>query len=220
MRSSNKWLNIMSVAIMLFFSSAAYADIINVNDVIRYYDREGDAGGGEFGIAALPNLDVELFRTFCIQMTESNDFTSNYKIDGISKYAELGHDMLDPQTAYLYTKFWNRSLTDYDYTPNSVGRNNSANSLQWAIWYFEGETLGAPPTFDSQALAWIEEANKAVASGLWEGLGDVRALNIVGMDGSPAQDQLVFVPEPGTLLLLGVGLLSLALGARKRRKTV
>ena len=52
------------------------------------------------------------------------------------------------------------------------------------------------------------------------GIGNVRVLNLKYMDGSPAQDQLVYitpVPEAGSLALVLTGLAGLAIRMRRRQ---
>lgn len=66
------------------------------------------------------------FITFCLQMTEYINFTSNFRVDGITNYAISdpstrgggadGKDFLDPRTAWLYTQFTNGTLQGYNYT--------------------------------------------------------------------------------------------------------
>ena len=118
-----------------------------------------------------------------------------------------GRDFISEQTAFLYTKFRKGALAGYDYT----GANHaaSADALQLAFWMFEEEVA-----MDTTNV-FVVMANNAVASGQWQGIGNVRVLNLSNGAGTEAQDQLTLVPEPATsaLLALGAG----AMVARRRR---
>lgn len=203
---------------MIVSGTVVNADTISVGDSIWLSDREGTTGGGEFGVA-ISSGGPDLFRTFCI---ETNEFFSpgvEYKVGNISTNAVAGGsgglhpDPLDPKTAYLYTMFRNGTLSNYDYTPGTAEHIRDANSLQKAIWYLEEEITN--PVSDAQAVAWIIEATNAG----WNDIGDVRVINMVDAQGNKKQDQLVLVPEPSTLLLLGAGLLGLGILGRKKFKT-
>jgi len=168
------------------------------------------------------------FQTFCVEGTEyvaspmemmvSTTFVDESigGVTGPGSHAILGSmtygDNLDPMTAYLYTKFATGTLDGYNY---GAGRSISADALQKAIWYIEGESGGVNNTFATLAL-------DAVTSGEWVGMGigDVRILNtwVVGHIGDPdfkLQDQLYLVPVPAAVLL---GLLGLGVAGWKLRR--
>jgi hypothetical protein len=202
---------------LILATSTVYGDPINQGDSIWLYDREGNTGGGEFGVSKTSG-GQELFRTFCLEINEYFTPGIEYKVGSITTAAVNGGsggrnpDPLSVQTAYLYTMFRIGTLSNYNYTEGTAEHIKDANSLQRAIWYFEDEIT--EPNSDAQALAWITEANNAS----WNGIGDVRVINMTDAQGNPKQDQLVLVPEPTTLLLLGSGLIGLALFRRYRRK--
>jgi hypothetical protein len=156
---------------------------------------------------------ADSFQTFCIEADEYiasplDIWVSTANVGGGTpgSHAWLGGvnintgDDLDSKTAYLYTKFAKGILSNYNY---GVGRNVSAGELQEAIWKIEGEIGSA----NGQAATWITEAETAIASGVWSGIGDVRVLQ-TNRGGSYGQDQLYLVPAPAAI---GLGLIGLGL---------
>src|SRR6185503_5146810 len=85
-----------------------------------------------------------VFQTFCMELDEPVQlgFQWHYVLNSAAISggggATAGSDPLDPRTAYLYTQFWNGTLTGYDYTPGP-SRQQSAHELQTAIWFLEEE---------------------------------------------------------------------------------
>ena len=194
--------------------------------------------------------DTTSFQTFCVEMSEyvqqpmdlwvsTTDMHGNegwsHAIKGGGSFDDddnppptLFGDDLESETAYLYREFARGTLSNYVWS--GAGRAASAATLQKTIWLLEGEignlvdSMGGY-VLDSgqqdQANAWILEAEDAIATGKWSGLGVagieyVYVLNTYGTDGTKlAQDQLYYVPVPGAVLL---GLLGLSVAGVKLRK--
>lgn len=132
------------------------------------------------------------------------------------------HDALDARTAYLYAHFINRNLVSgYDYG-NGAQRTSDADDLQRAMWFIEQEDATA---LTGKALAYYNEANAAVVSGQWNGLGNVRVLNIytVNLQGVRTEYQDVLymttvIPLPTGAAMAGLGLGGLAVVRRRRTR--
>jgi len=179
------------------------------------------------------------FQSFCVEMTEYlqnpmevwvSTTSTISPLDGSGSHAIYGGvfpagDDLDSRTAYLYTRFAAGALSNYNY---GVGRNVSAGTLQKTIWLLENEIgnlwdnaggFALDATQQAQATAWITEAGNAINNGNWSGIGQVRILNMWGLDQNGqyvkiAQDQL-YVPIPAAVLL---GMLGLGAAGLKLRK--
>ena len=226
---------------------------LQVGDRIHFTDKEGSTGGGEFGVHKLVSASPaggnvassELFRTFCIERTEYIDLNVNgFVIDSISKSANgglpSGPDQIEQQTAWLFYNYTRGTLAGYDYTDNSLARKISANALQNAIWFLEGEIILSAA--QQAANPFLVAANLASAVALQAAFDRVFVLNIkfatdrhgydgvyektqnspapygswVSGPGNDAQSQLYVIPEPATLLVW-TALALVALCARRSR---
>jgi hypothetical protein len=189
-------------------------DWIEVNKIGTY----GTTGGGEFNVllSSTGNMAGPYvyagFKTFCL---ETDEYLSDPMIvASVTKDADLGGsggpspDPISGATAYLYYHYIQGDLdvlSGYAYQYND---NNSANDLQKAIWFLEQET--------GVVSNYLVVLGQASIWGQTNFTGNVWVMNTENRWGSKTQDFLQVVPEPSTLLLLGAGLLSLALYRRRK----
>ncbi len=190
------------VGLAVFLASSAVATAspdVHVNDILKFSQGTGGAnGGGEF--IATDTTTHTSFVTFCVQTSEHIDFSSNFKVGSLNTYSIAGNAPLQQQTAYLYTKFRDGTLSVGGHLPSSY-TNSNGSALQAAIWYFQlGRSFSGDSTA-TQTQALVNLANNAVSTHQWEGTGSVKIINLYyASNGANAQDQLCLaVPEPASL---------------------
>jgi hypothetical protein len=163
-------------------------------------------GGGEFGISSFSDLSILApaaaptkvagldFQTFCVEggVTLPQDTPVHWTVNALINNSTP----IAPQTAFLYTQFWNGTLSGYDYSLGA-GRESSAHDLQEAIWFLQGQWQGS---LESGAQSYVDAANAAVNGSWGNTVGGVRALTTLDANGSPAQDVLVLYAQPGIRL--------------------
>lgn len=153
--------------------------------------------------------------TFCIEKSESIAFGYDYYacLNTEAVHGGLGGgdpDPLSPLTAYLYERFVTGTLAGYVYGvgDGGIARAQAADALQAVIWYIEEE----------EAISWIpgdsslrDQFYQDALLNAGATIGNVRVLNLYedAAGTIAAQDQLVLIPEPASLMLLALGLISL-----------
>jgi len=177
----------------------------DLNWVLSYYDTKTK------GIGSYPNS----FQTFCIEYTEHISIGTTYNFS-ISDRAILGGvssggDPISVGTAWLYYMFATGQLSGYDYIGSD--RSADAGALQATIWWLEGEASDPGSTNEFRSLVTAKFVNP-MDDNNWQ--YPVAVLNLYTSTGGLAQDQLVLVPEPSTLLLMGAGLIGIGVFGRKR----
>lgn len=213
------------IALLLFgLVPVAMAGQIKIDRITDYYS----GNGGEFNITGIGtggNVAAASynggFETFCLEKDEFVTIPGFYNY-AFSKEAYAGGnntdsgDPISAGTAYLYYHFAKETLSGYNYTPGG-GRVASAGVLQEAIWFLEKEITslsGGSNAFVNLAITQFGTLAKAMEDA--NGMFGVRVINLTTSTGQLAQDQL-YLPEPGTLLLLGMGFLGLATFRRSRK---
>jgi hypothetical protein len=196
---------------VLLAAHVANANPIEAGDWVHFNGSDGTLGGGAFTVDDITDAAVPDFLTFCVQVSQHIDYSHDFRVGSITDYADDagGPDPLSTETAWLMSSFSRGLLGAY-----------SSNDIQWSIWQLEGEQIA---NWGNSATL-INLAHLAVLGG-WSNDG-VKVLNLFAANGSPAQDQIVYVPptvtitavpEPATLVLLGTGVTALV---RRRRERI
>lgn len=141
--------------------------------------------------------------TFCVEWSETllnnNSFTAVLNTGavkgGIAGQTDPDFDPLSDQSAWLFDQYFSGN------TFAIADPNIRAAVVQEAIWQLENELAWVPDYSDTPTL--ISSAQTAVNSG-WTNQ-DIRVLNMKTLTGADAQDVLIRIPEPTTIILLAIG---------------
>ncbi len=226
-----KNLSIVICLLCLFATVPAMADMMQINLKHNFPGQLGTTNGGEFLITVLDDpigiyAKDSQFRTFCVETDEYVSDNHNYfvTIDISAWQGGSGGpepDPLSPESAYLYS-LW---LDGTDGVNSIVHSDTTANALQRAIWYLEGESLGSNSGLSGTYIAWAQDAvtlgldddNDSWYDAWGYTIGDIRVMNLWANADHTGnkQDMLVRVPVPAAVLL---GMLGLGVAGWKLRK--
>jgi hypothetical protein len=225
---------VSSFLIVFMMAPQVMGDTVKVERLAGYFS----GAGGEFTLSPSSGLEWVLggyvegvtknikqpapplnFQSFCIEKNEFVNPGSTYNavMNSVVIAGGSGGPSPDPLSvgaAYLYYQFVKGILAGYDYN-SAAGRGATAESLQNAIWWLEDER-GDPGPGNLFRNAVITLFGSAAAAKLDNNEYPVAVLNLYTLEGGMAQDMLVAVPEPTTMLLLGSGLIGLAGYGRKK----
>jgi hypothetical protein len=206
-----KLIMLVSVALLglLMVSPAVFAYPM-VGETVVFGDAMGSGPGGEFTIRNLSNFYYE--NTFCVETTETLNFGTPYIVNR--------YEIPSGGAAWLYYNFVMGTLPGVGGV-GSYGTPADADALQAAIWQYQSQPF--PPTYPLNNyyynLALGQDYTTALAHVVV--LDMVQNVNQTGGTTAPTirniQDVLgASVPEPTTLLLLGLGLLGVGIVSRKK----
>lgn len=159
--------------------------------------------GGTLGNPLPPNDGVFSGYSFCVDLDHFIGLPTEYEVEFLST-SELSHG---DRAAWLYN----------NYLP-AASTNTTAAALQLAIWdvvYDDGDGLATGIFRYTGGL----NATVGTAAGTYinASAGQTATAAYLKPTGTYGQGMLTTVPEPGTLSLLGFGLLSVA-GLKFRRR--
>lgn len=201
---------LLFVLIVMFAGvGSVYAYPIDSGDSVYLLQSDTGAVNGDFKVV---NDEEVAFHTFCVEKGvtfhpgSDNLYTATID-EGIKKSKDGEEESLHDGAKYLYWNFTNNSLSDFSADKSDI------ELLQNAFWMLQGD-IDKDESNEFYSLAIKKESMSAGAG------YDVMVMNLWSGD-SNKQSQLIAgsapVPEPSTMLLLGSGLVGLALYRRRKQ---
>jgi hypothetical protein len=176
------------------------------------------------------------FETFCLESNVPFTPGTTYNVSVSQTVLKTGGP-LTLGAAWLYMEFAEGSLSGYNYSQSGSARKASALSLQWAIWYLQGQdepdtshAITSADLLSSGADTFLTDLSTAHLSSTEfnanNGTYSVAALVLTDNAGYYYQDQLVMtspgggggagVPDGGaTVMLLGIAVGGMSFLKRK-----
>lgn len=232
-----------SLAIIAFLAvvalTAPQANASLLNALVKFGDGPGSGNGGEFKVFVQPNNATAAFHTFCVELSETIAFGTTYKIKGLSQTTTLSGKSLTTDTAWLFRSWWlgsNKGLATVgsfnigtqSYALSGATRSSDARALQLAIWHTMGwaseaiwTTGGYAAEYagNAKAQSWVAQAS--IIQGFTSSNFGVNVMNLSRPDGTGNfQDQLVVIPEPGSILIWTIAVAGIGSVLPRRRRLV
>jgi hypothetical protein len=159
------------------------------------------------GLAGAPDAFADDFYTYCLDLTKTLIDPQAFEVKDANSFAPDGN-----QVAWLVSTY-----APFIHTLSGATANAMAAGLQMAIWnvLYDSDFDASAGSLRSSTTSAVYYANQYLGTlNTALATGPLTA-QAIWLDTNSGQDQVTVVPEPGSILLLGIG--TLAVLARRRR---